>query len=112
MHESGEITESQRHILDAVADETYSWNRPCVLLSAQELADAAGVSRRHAVRLRDELVSRGLLIQTECQTEYGRGYVYSVPMSLGSNQEKAHREAKLKAEARLRKLGASTDVDE
>jgi CRP-like cAMP-binding protein len=109
LFEAGEITGAERSILDGVADETYSWNRPCVLLSARDLAEIAGVSRRHAVRLRDELVERGMLIQTPCKTQYGQGYVYSVPMHLSA--EDAHVVRK-KAENRLRRLSRSTDVDE
>lgn len=112
LHEAGEITDSQRQLLDTVADETYSWNRPCVLLSSQDLAKAGGVSRRHALRLRDELVSQGLLIQTECETEHGQGYVYSIPMHLSARKGDSHREARLRTESRLRRLGmASTDVE-
>lgn len=109
LFEAGEITGTERSILDGVADETYSWNRPCVLLSARDLAEIAGVSRRHAVRLRDKLVERGMLIQTPCKTQHGQGYVYSVPMHL--NAEDAH-EVREKAENRLRRLSQSTDVEE
>lgn len=70
----GELTGAERELLCFIADETRSWDRPCVKASISDLARGAGVSRRWVIKVRDGLIERGLLVQHES----GSGYVYGV----------------------------------
>jgi hypothetical protein len=74
LRQEGEITEAQRRILYAIADETESWKRPWVSFSNSELAERVGVSRRWLIEMRNDLLDRGLLQRRE----YGQGYVYGL----------------------------------
>ena len=74
MAKEGDITEAQRRILFAVADETESWGRPWVRFTNAELAERADVSERWARQCRDDLLDRSLLQRRE----HGKSYKYGL----------------------------------
>lgn len=101
--QQGKITEAQEDILWVISSETYSWDRPVVVMSLTQLAEEADVSKSWLIKQRDDLVSRGLLIAIEADTASNRGeFGYAVPKE--APESDGDSEMEKKARARLDRL--------